>query len=75
MSDTTNGKTALVFGATGLTGGELVRQLLTDKHYTTVKVFSRKKIDTDHSRLVHIIDPLLDPERIADKITGDDLFC
>lgn len=36
-----NNKTAIILGATGLTGGFLVKQLIEDKSYTKIKLFSR----------------------------------
>ncbi len=75
MSIKTKNKTALVFGATGLTGRELTIQLLCDDHYEKIITFVRKSSGLIHPKLIEIIDDLSDPERIADQITGDDLFC
>jgi len=36
------GKTAIILGATGLTGKLLLNRLLADESYETVKVFSRR---------------------------------
>ena len=35
-------KTAIILGATGLTGTELLKQLLNDDHYQKIILFSRK---------------------------------
>ncbi|MFK5959439.1 MAG: nucleoside-diphosphate sugar epimerase [Lutibacter sp.] len=39
------GKTAIILGASGLTGSILLNKLLKDERYNTIKLFSRKKID------------------------------
>jgi len=69
------GQTAIVIGATGLIGKELVTRLLDDATFDTVKVFVRKKLELQHRKLEQVI---TDFERIsacADKITGDVVFC
>ena len=48
---------ALILGATGATGKELVKLLLEDSNFSQVSVFVRRKIDVDHKKLtVHKID-------------------
>ena len=67
-------KTAVVIGASGLIGRSLVRKLLEDSRYKSVKVFVRRSINISNSKLVeHIIDF----DKITDwknKITGDELY-
>lgn len=67
-------KTAVVIGASGLIGKTLVRKLLEDNRYNSVKVFVRRSINISNSKLVeHIVDF----DRITDwknKITGDELY-
>lgn len=75
MTIKTKEKTALVFGSTGLTGRELTNLLLFDDHYEKIKVFVRKSGGINHPKLIEVIDQLDDIEKIADEITGDDLFC
>ena len=49
-------KTALVFGATGLTGGALVNELIQNMRYTAVKVFTRRDFDIEHIKVIeHIV--------------------
>ena len=45
-------KTAIVLGATGLTGGLLLDQLLKDERYEKVKVFTRRSLGFTHLKLV-----------------------
>ncbi len=69
------GKTALVLGATGLVGRQLVAQLLQTEAYGQVVLVGRRRLDTEHPRLVqHLVDfrDLSDRESV---LTGDDIFC
>ena len=48
---------AIVIGATGATGKDLVKQLLEDRDFGQVDVFVRRKMDCTHPKLnVHIVD-------------------
>ena len=49
------GKVALIAGATGLVGREVVRLLLSDPHYDKVKVVTRRSCDIKDNRLEEII--------------------
>jgi hypothetical protein len=47
---------ALVIGATGATGKDLVNQLLQDKDFEEVNVFVRKPLEIENDKLkVHIV--------------------
>lgn len=68
-------KTALVIGATGLTGQYITHNLLASDQYDRVIVFSRRALAEKHPKLVNHV---VDFDRIedwADLVTGDDLFC
>jgi len=71
-----NQKTALVFGATGLTGSCLLKLLLNDSRYGKVKVFLRKKTDfpSDEKLEIHVVE-LSSPEKYSHLLQGHDLFC
>ena len=43
---------ALVLGATGATGKEIVKLLLEDSTFSKVSVFVRRKIDIEHEKLI-----------------------
>ena len=65
---------ALIIGATGSTGKELVDQLLEDKDYTSVSVFVRRPFGKSHPKLTeHVID-FSDVNAFQELITGDVLF-
>ena len=67
-------KTAIVVGASGLIGKTLVRKLLEDNRYKSVKVFVRRSINISNTKLVeHIVDF----DKITEwknKIIGDELY-
>ena len=65
---------ALVIGATGATGQEIVARLLNDKTYKKVSVFVRRKPNIEHKKLiVHKID-FSRLKDFKDLIRGDVLF-
>lgn len=68
-------KTAIILGATGLTGNHLLQQLLNNEEYEKVKVLTRKEVRYNHPKLEeHIID-LLKLDDYADIFKGDVVFC
>jgi len=75
MVESRDRKTALVFGATGLTGRALTGLLLDDHRYARVVVFTRRPLRQNHSKLETIVNDLKEPESIAGKIQGNDVFC
>jgi uncharacterized protein YbjT (DUF2867 family) len=65
---------ALVIGATGATGRELVNKLLLDDDFSQVTIFVRTAPTIKHEKLkIHEID-FKDLEKYKDKIKGDILF-
>jgi uncharacterized protein YbjT (DUF2867 family) len=68
-------KTAIILGATGLTGGILLKKLIEDPFYTKIKLFSRSSIDIKSDKIEeHLID-VLQLEKYKDSFTGDVVFC
>lgn len=68
-------KTAILLGATGLTGGHLLDLLLEDTTFKKVVVFTRRATEKEHPKLEeHSID-LLDLERHKTLFQGDVVFC
>lgn len=66
--------TAIVIGATGATGSELVNQLLTDVDFSKVIIFARRSIDITHPKLeMHVVD-FDQPENWHHLLKGDVLF-
>lgn len=69
-----NRKHALVLGATGATGQELVKFLLKDPIFEKVSIFVRRKVDLQHEKLnVHVIE-FTKLENYRKLIIGDVLF-
>ncbi len=67
-------KTALVFGGNGLVGEQLVRLLLKDGRYGTVKVFGRHHPDISYGNFdFFTVNPLM-PGEYAGELEGDDIF-
>ena len=65
---------AIVIGATGLIGTELVKQLLEDAAFESVKVLGRKSTGVKAAQLEEV---LVDFDRLAasaDELKGDILF-
>ncbi len=70
-----SGLTALVFGATGLTGNLLTTQLLNDPAFSEVKIFSRKKTGLNHPKAKEVIIDFDNIDSLKENIHGDVLFC
>ncbi|MGY0498208.1 NAD(P)H-binding protein [Nocardia sp. FBN12] len=68
-------RTAVIVGATGAIGHELVSTLLADPAWERVHVLVRRPLDTENPRLSeHIVD-FDDLEGTADLLTDADVFC
>ncbi|MBX7114323.1 MAG: NAD(P)H-binding protein [Myxococcaceae bacterium] len=67
-------KTAVMIGATGLVGSELLTQLLADERFGKVISLGRKKVDLPHPKLEqHVID-FAAPSSWASLVRGDVAF-
>jgi len=67
-------KTAIVIGATGLTGQHITHYLLASDQYEKVIVFSRRGLAEKHPKLVNHV---VDFDKVgdwADLVVGDELF-
>jgi uncharacterized protein YbjT (DUF2867 family) len=67
-------RVALVVGATGLVGRELVRQLLDDDDYDVVRTFVRRASGTAHAKLDERVVDFTDPASLATGFAGEVLF-
>ena len=68
-------KTAILIGATGLTGNELLNQLVIDNDFDRITLFSRKALPLHHSKLTqHTID-FNNLKEYETLIKGDVVFC
>lgn len=68
-------KTAILLGATGLTGSYLLDLLLDSEDYEKVLVFTRRTTGKLHPKLQEIICDLLTLEKQTELFRGDTVFC
>jgi len=68
-------KTAIILGATGLTGSLLLDLLLEDARYKTIKVFTRTPLAFKHSKIVNFTGDLLALENFEKDFLADEVFC
>ncbi|HTF06118.1 MAG TPA: NAD(P)H-binding protein [Bacteroidia bacterium] len=69
------GKTAIVFGASGLIGSQLLPLLFADDQYDLVLVFTRKSLGIVASKLEEIITDFKDLDELRKQVKGDVVFC
>lgn len=70
-----NSKTAILLGASGLTGGFLLEKLLNDDRYKKVNIYTRRKLEIKHEKLNQYICDLQNLEELTNIIQGDEAFC
>ncbi len=68
-------KTAIILGATGLTGGILLSALLKDDRYHKIKLFSRKTVGISHPKIEEHLINMLQLKIVADDFKGNEVFC
>ncbi|MDC3119447.1 NAD(P)H-binding protein [Candidatus Pelagibacter sp.] len=67
-------KTALLFGSTGLVGGQVLNRLTSDVNYSKIKIFVRSEPEIQSNKLEIIKTDFNDLENFKDYIKGDDCF-
>lgn len=70
-----NIKTAILLGATGLTGSKLLRLLLEDSRIEKVKVFGRNSTNVMHPKLEEHLGDMFQLKDFKEVFTGDIVFC
>ena len=71
-----NEQTAVIIGASGLIGNHLVKQMLFDEYFSTVRVLVRRGLAVSHPKLQQVITDFNDLDSYTDKFgTGDIIFC
>lgn len=65
-------KSALLLGATGLTGSHLLNMLLDSKQYHSVIIYIRKPVNIHHPKLE---ERLIDYDTWQEAVKADDVFC
>jgi uncharacterized protein YbjT (DUF2867 family) len=75
MNETSSAKTALLIGATGLTGSMLLNVLLNDAYYSKVIIPVRHSTGIKNKKLTEIITDFDNIKSYADLFIADDVFC
>lgn len=68
-------KTAILLGASGATGSELLQLLLADSRYSKVKIFSRSSIGITNPKIEEHIINMFELESYTTVFTGNEVFC
>lgn len=68
-------KTAIILGATGLTGSILLNKLVEDERYRKIKVFSRNHVKIKHDKIEEYLINLFELEKFNNLFTADEVFC
>ena len=68
-------KSAIVLGATGLTGNILLKMLLDDERYNHIKVFGRNSCNIKHQKLEEYIIDLFELDHYASKFKAEEVYC
>lgn len=71
-----SGRKAVIIGATGLVGKQLVRLMIKDDRYETISLITRRPHELKDPKLVEIIVKDFDQlEKHASKMNGHDFYC
>jgi uncharacterized protein YbjT (DUF2867 family) len=68
-------KTAIILGATGLTGSILLQKLIDDARYDSIKMFSRSKIEGLPNKVTQFVGNLLKLEEFKGNFIADEVYC
>jgi uncharacterized protein YbjT (DUF2867 family) len=69
------GKTAIILGASGLTGNLLLQKLLEDDRYDSVKIFARRSPGISNPKVREFIGDLLELESFQKDFKADEVYC
>ncbi|UXP33501.1 NAD-dependent epimerase/dehydratase family protein [Reichenbachiella agarivorans] len=69
------GKTALIVGATGLVGRELLNTLLSKDHYAKILIVGRRSIEIKDNRIEELIVNFDELEKYQSQISAHDYYC
>lgn len=68
-------KTAIILGATGLTGGILLDKLVEDDRYHKVRVFTRRHVSRKHEKIEEYLIDLFELDQFAELFKADEVYC
>lgn len=69
------GKTAIILGATGLTGGVLLDLLLKDERYEQIKLFTRSRTGLKNPKIEEYLIDLFEMEQFKNLFQADEVYC
>jgi len=69
------GKTAIILGASGLTGHLVLDKLLVDNRYSKIKIFSRKSIKNRNPKIIEKTGNLIELEMFKEDFKADEVYC
>ncbi|MFC6103617.1 NAD-dependent epimerase/dehydratase family protein [Olivibacter domesticus] len=67
--------TALIYGATGLIGSQLLSLLIESTDYQNIIIFTRKKIDVENKKVQIILDEFNAIKKHKNNLKADHVFC
>lgn len=68
-------KSAIILGATGLTGSLLLEQLIADESFSRIILFSRSTAKVNHPKVEEYIIDLFELEQHKEQFNADVVFC
>lgn len=68
-------KTAILLGATGLTGGMLLDHLLQDTYFGKIIIFGRSSCEKEHPKIEEHLGDMFELESFSEAFKGDVVFC
>ncbi len=68
-------KTALLLGATGLVGSQCLKYLLSDESYSSVKIITRRSLNSSNKKLIQYISGFDQLEKLREAFICVDVFC
>lgn len=67
-------KSAIIIGATGLTGSEVLKQLLKDENYSSVKLFTRRSLGENNVKIEEFVGDLFNIESFRKDFVADEVY-
>lgn len=68
-------KSAIILGATGLTGGIVLDKLIEDDRYQKIKVFTRSHVEQKHEKIEEYLIDLFELKNFGELFTADEVYC
>ena len=68
-------RTAIIAGATGLIGSQVLELLIADNSYDKIIAITRKPLSVSDNKLQNLVINFADLSAYADQLKGDDVFC